>query len=65
MALSLIYAAGHIALREPLLGFYRLGEEIQGKASTYLAIICLGMVFFDPKPSFTGKFNGAGDSTSP
>lgn len=65
VALSLIYAAGLFALREPLLGFYRLGEDIQGMASTYLAIICLGMVFFATKPIFTGIFNGAGDSTTP
>ena len=31
---------------DPLLRFYRLGEEIQGMASTYLAIICVGSAVF-------------------
>src|SRR5690554_2102039 len=34
VALSLIYAAGLFALREPLLGLSRLGEDIQGTTST-------------------------------
>lgn len=65
VVLSVIYAAALVALREPLLGFYRLGAEIQGLASTYLTIICYGMVFFAANPVFTAIFNGAGDSTTP
>ena len=65
VVLSVLYAAALVALREPLLGFYRLGAEIQGLASTYLTIICYGMVFFAANPVFTAIFNGAGDSTTP
>ncbi|NMB02794.1 MAG: MATE family efflux transporter [Firmicutes bacterium] len=65
VVLSLLYAAALIVFRRPLLSFYRLGPEIEGMASTYLAIIALGMVFFSINPVFTGIFNGAGDSTTP
>src|SRR5690554_3079768 len=41
--LAVLYATVIAVFRGPLLGFYRLGPEIQGMASTYLAIICLGM----------------------
>ena len=65
LALIVLYAAGLFALRDPLLRFYRLGEEIQGMASTYLAIICVGLPFFAVNPVFTAIFNGSGDSTTP
>ncbi|HPT83236.1 MAG TPA: MATE family efflux transporter [Limnochordia bacterium] len=65
VVLSSVYAGTLLLLRGPLLGFYRLGPEIQGLASTYLAIICLGMVFFATNPIFTAIFNGAGDSRTP
>lgn len=65
LVLSTLYAAVLLALRDPLLSFYRLGSEIQGMASTYLAIICFGMASFAVNPIFTAIFNGAGDSTTP
>ncbi|WP_461367621.1 MATE family efflux transporter [Candidatus Darwinibacter acetoxidans] len=63
--LAVLYATVIAVFRGPLLGFYRLGPEIQGMASTYLAIICLGMPFFAINPVFTAIFNGSGDSTTP
>lgn len=63
--LAVLYGAALIIFRGPLLSFYRLGEEIHGLASTYLALVSLGMVFFAVNPVFTAIFNGAGDSTTP
>lgn len=65
LALILLYGVFLVALREPLLGFYQLGEEIQGMASDYLLIIVIGFFFFATNPIFTAVFNGAGDSTTP
>ncbi|HHT68280.1 MAG TPA: MATE family efflux transporter [Firmicutes bacterium] len=65
IALILMYGSAVIVFRESLLGFYQLGEEIQGMANNYLLIIALGMVFFATNPIFTGVFNGSGDSTTP
>lgn len=65
VALILFYGAMLVTFREPLLGFYQLGPEIQGMANQYLLIICLGLVFFATNPIFTAIFNGAGDSTTP
>lgn len=65
IVLSLIYGAVLIIFRRPLLSFYRLGDEIENMASTYLAIISLSMVFFSTNPVFTAIFNGAGDSKTP
>lgn len=65
VVLSLLYGAGLIIFRKPLLSFYRLGPEIEALASTYLLIISLSMMFFATNPIFTAIFNGAGDSTTP
>lgn len=65
IALSVLYGAGLIILRRPLVGFYRLGESIESAARTYLVIVSLGMVAFAINPIFTAIFNGAGDSTTP
>lgn len=65
VVLSLLYGAGLIVFRHPLIGFYRLGESIESMARSYLVIVSLGMVFFSLNPIFTGIFNGAGDSTTP
>ena len=65
VVLSLIYALALVVFRGPLLGFYRLGAEIEAAANSYLLIISLGMVCFATNPIFTATFNGSGDSTTP
>ncbi|HKM43635.1 MAG TPA: MATE family efflux transporter, partial [Limnochordia bacterium] len=65
IVLILFYGTVIITFRQPLLGFYRLGPEIQGMANDYLLIIALGFLFFATNPIFTAIFNGAGDSTTP
>lgn len=65
VVLALLYGALLIIFRQPLVAFYRLGENIEGMARTYLAIVSLGMVFFSLNPIFTGIFTGAGDSSTP
>ncbi|HHY10736.1 MAG TPA: MATE family efflux transporter, partial [Firmicutes bacterium] len=63
--LALVYGAFLIAFRRPLMGFYRLGAEIEGNAISYLVIVSLGMVFYTVNPVFTAIFNGSGDSKTP
>lgn len=65
VALAVMYAAILIVFRQPLIGFYHLGEVIESGARNYLVIVSLGMVFFAINPIFTGIFTGAGDSTTP
>ncbi len=65
IALILLYGVVLIAFREPLLGFYQLGPEIQGMANDYLLIIVFGFLFFATNPIFTAIYNGSGDSTTP
>src|SRR5690554_627281 len=65
VCLSVLYGLLLILLRKPLIGFYKLGTEIESSASTYLAIVALGMPFFMLNPIMTAIFNGAGDSTTP
>ncbi|NLJ80228.1 MAG: MATE family efflux transporter [Firmicutes bacterium] len=65
VVLALAYAAVLIILRQPLIGFYKLGAKIEGEAITYLIVVSLGMVFYTINPVFTGIFNGAGDSKTP
>lgn len=63
--MSIIYGAGLIIFRYPLIGFYKLGPAISAGARGYMVIISLGMVFFALNPVFTGIFTGAGDSRTP
>lgn len=65
IALALSYMVFLIILRKPLIGFYRLGANIEKDAINYLVIISLGMVFATINPVFTAVFNGAGDSKTP
>ncbi|MDI9484896.1 MAG: MATE family efflux transporter [Bacillota bacterium] len=65
IALIVLYGFFLAVFREPLLGFYQLGGEIQGMAGDYLLIIIAGFLFFATNPIFTAIFNGAGDSTTP
>lgn len=63
--LAVLYAAGLIVFRRPLLSFFRLGDAIESASRTYLVIVALGMPFFTANPIFTAILNGSGDSSTP
>jgi putative MATE family efflux protein len=66
IVLAIIYAAFLIMFREPLIGFYNLGDmKIISDAKLYLTIISLGLPFLFINPLFSGIFNGHGDSKTP
>jgi putative MATE family efflux protein len=63
---ALLYGAVIFIFRNQLIGFFNLdGDDIISMASSYLAIISLGMVFFFLPPVLTAIFNGHGDSRTP
>lgn len=66
IVLALIYSILLIIFREPLIGFFNLGDaEVSGMAKDYLVIIAAGMIFSFMNPIFTAILNGYGNSTMP
>ena len=66
IAIALIYSLILITFRNPLIGFFNLGEvDIINDAITYLIIISFGIVFYFINPVFTAIFNGYGESKTP
>ena len=66
VGIALIYALVLITFRNPLIGFFNLGEaDIIHDATTYLVIISFGIVFYFINPVFTAIFNGYGESRTP
>jgi putative MATE family efflux protein len=63
---ALLYGAIVFIFRKQFIGFFNLkGDDIISMASSYLAIVALGMVFFFLPPVLTAIFNGHGDSRTP
>lgn len=66
MILSFLYSLVLIIFREPLIGFFRLGDvEVINMSKQYLVIVGLGMMFYFINPVFTSIFVGLGNSKSP
>jgi putative MATE family efflux protein len=66
LVLSVLYAAILIIFRNPLIGFFNLGDAyIVEKAKNYLVIVSLGLPFFFMNPVISGIFNGYGNSKMP
>jgi len=66
LVFAVIYGATMIIFRKQLIGFFNInGADIVSMASTYLAIISSGMIFFFLPPVLTAIFNGHGDSHTP
>lgn len=64
--LSILYSLVLIIFRNPLIGFFRLGDiEVINMSKEYLVIVGLGMVFYFINPVFTSIFVGLGNSKSP
>lgn len=64
--LAIFYGLVLVIFRNPLIGFFNLGEaQIIQDAKTYLVIVSLGMIFYTINPVFTAIFNGYGDSKTP
>lgn len=64
--LGLLYAVFLVVFRQPLIGFFQLGDqEVIGKAVEYLVIIALGLPFYFVNPVLTAVYNGSGDSRTP
>ena len=63
---AVLYSAGLIILRKPLIAFFNLNDSyVIEKSISYLTIIAWGTVFAFINPVITGIFNGYGDSKSP
>ena len=66
IVLGIIYTLGVFLLREPLIGYFKLGDaNVISMADTYLKIICIGLPAYFINPVFTAIFNGAGNSSTP
>ncbi|SKC48482.1 MATE family efflux transporter [Maledivibacter halophilus] len=64
--IALLYGVILILFKNPLIGFFRLGDvNVTNMAKDYLTIIALGTVFSFANPVFTGIFNGGGESKHP
>lgn len=64
--LAIIYTLVLIILKEPLIGFFNLGDEnVISMSENYLIIIALGMIFTFLNPVLTAVFNGMGNSKTP
>ena len=64
--LSLSYALLLILLRNPLIGFFNLGDNVvNNMAKSYLVVIAFSIPFNFINPILTGIFNGSGDSKTP
>lgn len=65
-ALSITYGAITCWIAPDLIGFFRLKSAyVNSTAISYLRIISLGGLFFYSNSTFSGIFNGAGNSTLP
>lgn len=63
---SILYSLILILFKAQLIGFFNLGnEEVITKATDYLSIIGVGMVFSFINPVFTAIWNGYGNSKVP
>ncbi len=66
MILSFLYSVVLILFKEPLIGFFKLGDtEVINMSQQYLVIVGLGMMFYFINPVFTSIFVGLGNSKSP
>ncbi len=64
--LSILYSLVLIIFRDPLIGFFRLGDiDVINMSKEYLVIVGIGMVFYFINPVFTSIFVGLGNSKSP
>lgn len=64
--LALMYGIILIVFREPIIGFFDLGDDkIINDTTIYLVIIALGIIFNFINPVLTSIFNGSGNSKSP
>ena len=65
MILSFLYSLVLIIFKEPLVGFFKLGDmEVINMSQEYLVIIGFGMMFYFINPVFTSIFVGLGNSKS-
>lgn len=66
IVLAIIYGVTMIIFRKQLIGFFNIkGDDIEKMATTFLAIVSMGMVFFFLPPVLTAIFNGHGNSRTP
>jgi len=66
MVFAILYGATMIIFRKQLIGFFNIkGDDIESMASSFLAIVSSGMIFYFLPPVFTAIFNGHGDSRTP
>jgi len=66
MILSFLYSLVLILFKDPLIGFFKLGDmEVINMSEQYLVIVGLGMMFYFINPVFTSIFVGLGNSKSP
>ncbi|MDB8542570.1 MATE family efflux transporter [Turicibacter sanguinis] len=66
LILAVLYMMVLFFFKEPLIGFFNLGdEEIIQMSYTYLEVMIIGMIFYFINPVFTAIFNGSGDSKTP
>lgn len=64
--LAVIYTAIILIFRNPLIGFFNLGDnQVIGMAHQYLVIVILGTVFSFINPIFTSIFTASGNSKTP
>jgi putative MATE family efflux protein len=63
---AILYGTAMLVFRKQLIGFFNIkGEDIVTMATSYLAIVSAGMIFFFLPPVLTSIFNGHGDSRTP
>lgn len=66
LCLAVIYMLVLLLLKEPLIGFFNLGDqEIINMSYTYLDVMAYGMIFYFINPVLTAIFNGSGNSKTP
>ncbi|MCB2291109.1 MATE family efflux transporter [Clostridium sp. CS001] len=66
LVFAVLYGIVMLIFRKQLIGFFNIqGKDIVSMATSYLAIVSVGMVFFFMPPIFTAIFNGHGDSQTP
>lgn len=66
IVLAIIYGLTMIIFRKQLIGFFNIkGEDIETMATSFLAIVSMGMIFFFLPPVLTAIFNGHGNSRTP
>ncbi|MBZ9687848.1 MATE family efflux transporter [Clostridium estertheticum] len=66
LVFAILYGATMIIFRKQLIVFFNIkGADIVGMATTYLAIVSSGMIFYFLPPVLTAIFNGHGDSHTP